>query len=99
MEGSAFHIQKVHFSTPIYEVPGVFAIRQALMVNKTLRLVTLFVDNLLHQVHNRSTLGANAFEAFSAMVRVNTSFVLKFPPFETASLELEQLEKESNHTT
>jgi hypothetical protein len=52
------------------------ALAEALMVNTTLRVVTVS-DN---------TLGAQAYEAFAAMMRVNTSLVLEVPqvpPFRT----------------
>jgi hypothetical protein len=40
------------------------------------------VDSFRYQVDNRVTLGAPTCEAFSAMLRVNTSLVLELPPFE-----------------
>jgi hypothetical protein len=61
------------------------ALAEALMVNKTLRKITL--STALHpsrQALNRAPLGAPAYEAFSAMLRVNTSLVLKLPPYEPA---------------
>jgi tagatose-1,6-bisphosphate aldolase len=57
------------------------ALAKALTVNKTLRKITLSVDPFRFQVHNRVALGAPAYEAFSAMLRVNTSLVLELPPF------------------
>jgi hypothetical protein len=36
---------------------------------------------------SEATLGAQAYEAFSAMLRVNTSLVLKHPTFETAGAD------------
>jgi hypothetical protein len=49
------------------------ALAEALTINKTLRKIVL---------PKASTLGAQAYEAFSAMLRVNTSLVLELPPFE-----------------
>jgi hypothetical protein len=49
------------------------ALAKALTVNKTLRKIDLH--------HCEATLGAQAYEAFSAMLRVNTNLVLKLPPF------------------
>jgi hypothetical protein len=60
------------------------ALAEALAVNKTLRKIDL--SDTAHggrNVHNRATLGTQAYEALSAMLRVNTSLVLKLPPFET----------------
>jgi hypothetical protein len=48
---------------------GVMALADALTVNKTLRVLTL----------SYITLGAKAYEAFAAMLRVNTSLVLEIP--------------------
>jgi hypothetical protein len=60
------------------------ALAEALTVNKTLRNITLStIVRPDYQARNRATLGAPAYEAFNAMVRVNTSLVLNIPPFET----------------
>jgi hypothetical protein len=48
------------------------ALAEALTVNKTLRILTL----------SEATLGAQAYDAFSAMLRVNTNLVLRLPPVE-----------------
>jgi hypothetical protein len=56
---------------------------EALTVNQTLRKIELDT----YGPHNRATLGAPAYAAFSAMLRVNTSLVLKLPPFETAGMD------------
>jgi hypothetical protein len=48
------------------------ALAEALTVNENLRILTL----------SEATLGAQAYDAFSAMMRVNTSLVLKLPPFD-----------------
>jgi hypothetical protein len=65
------------------------ALAEALTVNKTLRKIKLYTDVRLplQQVHNQATLGVKAYEAFSAMLRVNTNLVLKLPPFETAGAD------------
>jgi hypothetical protein len=65
------------------------ALAEALVVNKTLGMITLsdapmFIDSTLH---NPATLGAPAYEAFSAMLRANTSLVLNLPPLETAGAD------------
>jgi hypothetical protein len=49
------------------------ALAEALMVNKTLRNTNLR--------YCKATLGAQAYEAFSAMLRINTSIVITLPPF------------------
>jgi hypothetical protein len=48
------------------------ALAEALTVNESMRILTL----------SEATLGAQAYDAFSAMMRVNTSLVLKLPPFD-----------------
>jgi hypothetical protein len=53
------------------------ALAEALTVNVTLRTITLA----------EATLGAQVYEAFSKMLRVNTNLVLKHPPFETAGAD------------
>jgi hypothetical protein len=60
---------------------------EALAVNKTLREVILYVDSFFSQVHTHIALGVQAYEAFSAMLRVNTSIVLKLPSYETAGAD------------
>jgi hypothetical protein len=71
------------------------ALAEALTVNKTLRKINLSTTvPLSHPVWNKAaaTLGAHAHVAFSTMMRVNTSLVLKLPPFETASTDRRLLE-------
>jgi hypothetical protein len=64
------------------------ALVEALTANKTLRKIDLFTTvRPGRQVQNKATLGAQAYEAFSAMLRVNTSLVLKLPTFETAGAD------------
>jgi hypothetical protein len=62
------------------------ALAEALTVNKTLRKITLFTTAL---VGNRNTdlLGANTYEAFSAMLRVNTSLLMELSPFDDAGAD------------
>jgi hypothetical protein len=61
---------------------------EALTVNKTLCKMTLRVEPLTDlQVGARATLGAPAYEALSAMLRVNTSLVLSLPPFNTGGAD------------
>jgi hypothetical protein len=57
------------------------ALAEALTVNTTLYQVNLsaVVHNLSH-VHNVATFGAHSYEAFAAMLRINSSLVLKLPP-------------------
>jgi hypothetical protein len=54
---------------------------EALTVNTTLRKLTLAGYG---NVHYYATFGAPVCEAFSAMLRLNTSLVLKLPPFNDA---------------
>jgi hypothetical protein len=62
------------------------ALAGALTVSTTLRIITLS-DTAVVSNHNvrstKATLGAQAYEAFSAMLLVNTSLVLKLPPFKS----------------
>jgi hypothetical protein len=53
------------------------ALAEALTINKTLRKITLFLSP------GGTNLGAHVYEAFSAMLRVNTSLVLELPLFKT----------------
>jgi hypothetical protein len=63
------------------------ALAEALTVNKTLRGIILAVDYFPYQAH-RATLGTPAYEAFSTMLRVNTSLLLDLPLFESADKRL-----------
>jgi hypothetical protein len=65
------------------------ALAEALAVNKTLcrfQLSTVPVLDISN-VQNTAALGTQAYEAFSAMLRVNTSLRLKLPPFEKAGAD------------
>jgi hypothetical protein len=56
------------------------ALAEALTVNNTLRMIYLY-----HFTRpNKDSFGTHAYEAFSAMLRVNTSIVLKLPPYDDA---------------
>jgi hypothetical protein len=55
------------------------ALAEALMVNKNLRKITLSARN--HRGRNAATLGVPAYDALSAMMRVNTSFAMELPSF------------------
>jgi hypothetical protein len=59
------------------------ALAEVLTVNTTLRRLTVSTDSFHYQADNRVLLGVPAYEAFSAMLRVNTSLILELPPFET----------------
>jgi hypothetical protein len=64
------------------------ALAEALTVNKTLRMIDF--SNFLYPVYvvrNKATFGATAFEAFSAMLRVNTSLILTYPPVDYANAD------------
>jgi hypothetical protein len=63
------------------------ALAEALTVNTTLRNITLSVEPLdddSHNGDNEVTLGAQAYEAFSAMLLIKTSLLLELPPFDDA---------------
>jgi hypothetical protein len=71
----------LHINDDITDEAGV-VLAEALTVNKTLRKLTLSGSS---QVNNNATFGAPVFDAFSAMLRLNTSLVLKLPPFDDAA--------------
>jgi hypothetical protein len=56
---------------------------EALTVNTTLREVSLSIA--ANYLHMKTEFGAPIYDAFSAMLRVNTSLVLKLPPFDDAA--------------
>jgi hypothetical protein len=61
------------------------ALAEALAVNKTLLAIKLAdIVRADHRVHNKDALGAQAYKAFSAMLRANTSLILKLPWLDTA---------------
>jgi hypothetical protein len=68
------------------------ALAEALTVNKTLRKIDLSALVYDSNMHNKATLGASAYEAFSAMLRINTSLDLKLPPFGSAGADERLLE-------
>jgi hypothetical protein len=68
------------------------ALAEALTVNKTLREITLNAKTFLTHQLPTGTLGVPAYDAFSAMLRINTSLVLELPEFETAVADERLLE-------
>jgi hypothetical protein len=64
------------------------ALAEAMTVNTDLRLLHLVTRSIFPPAVNRflfiDTLGTPAYEALNAMLRVNTSLVLKLPPLDTA---------------
>jgi hypothetical protein len=63
-----------------------------LTINKTLRMVVFSVQPVRVRDVN-VPFGAQSYEAFSAMLRINTSIVLQLPVFETAGAD----ERVANH--
>jgi hypothetical protein len=63
------------------------ALAEALTFNKTLRSITLLSDESVfsNPPTQIETLGVSAYEAFSAMLRVNTRIILNIPPFDSTS--------------
>jgi hypothetical protein len=55
------------------------ALAKALTVNRSLRKITLSADT--NNYESKATFGAHVYGGFSAMLRINTSLVLKLPPF------------------
>jgi hypothetical protein len=72
----------LHFENGFTDEAGV-ALAEALTVNKSLLMLNLSgpVDGS-HNARNKATLGAQSYEAFAAMLRVNTSLVLELPPLD-----------------
>jgi hypothetical protein len=88
------HLKQLHLQMEngFTDEAGV-ALAEVLTVNKTLRLLRL--STTVHygrNMQNSATLGAQSYEAFSAMLRVNTSVVLVLPPFETDGADERLLE-------
>jgi hypothetical protein len=68
---------------------------EALTVNKTLRKLNLSLNTVFFDdeaMTDADELGALAFEAFGAMLRVNTSLVLELPKFKTDGADAKLLE-------
>jgi hypothetical protein len=69
------------------------ALAEALTVNNTLRQIALSTSVRSHRkVRKKATLGTHSYEAFAAMLRVNTDLVLKLPPLETTGEDARLLE-------
>jgi hypothetical protein len=62
------------------------ALAEALTVNTTLRNIDLS--------HCKATLGVPTYEAFSAMLRINTSLFMNLPPYEAADADERQSRKQ-----
>jgi hypothetical protein len=65
------------------------ALAKALTVNKTLRMIILSTKQPAHgrDVHDKATLGAQSYKAFSTMLRKNTNLNLDLPPFENVGAD------------
>jgi hypothetical protein len=59
------------------------ALAKALTINTTLRTLNLCTT----KERNSDSLGVQAYDALSAMLRVKTSFVLKLPPFKSSGAD------------
>jgi hypothetical protein len=70
------------------------ALAEALKVNKTLRVVSLDATDVVpdNNVRTKATLGAQSYEAFCAMLRVNTGLCLELFPFEACDAGTRLLE-------
>jgi hypothetical protein len=72
------------------------ALAEALTVNTTLRVVELVDSVVLHNYQcAKATFGAQSYEAFSAMLRVNTGLVLNLPIFDGGACD----ERDFEHVT
>jgi hypothetical protein len=72
---------ELHMQKNITDEAGV-ALAEALTVNQALREITLSFEPMFGgQVQDTDAMSAPAYNAFSAMLRVNTNLVLKVPPF------------------
>jgi hypothetical protein len=80
---------KIEMENGFTDEAGV-ALAEALTVNTTLNQVDL-IDNVVLRLDNhqcdKATLGAQSYEAFSAMLRVNTGLVLNLPIFDSAGCD------------
>jgi hypothetical protein len=65
------------------------ALAEALTVNRTLRKVVLNANPVMarRDEDNRATLGARSYEAFGAMLSINTSVTLDLPTFDAAGAD------------
>jgi hypothetical protein len=70
-------LEHLHLALGVDTDEAGVALAEALTVNKTLRTFTL----------SKATVGVQACDAFSAMLRVNTSVALNLPPFEPAGAD------------
>jgi hypothetical protein len=80
MDHNLTHLE-LYVSKGFTDEAGV-ALAEALTVNTSLRTIKLTTLG-----RNRATLGVPAYEAFSAMLRVNTSLMLMVPPILTADAD------------
>jgi uncharacterized protein YoaH (UPF0181 family) len=78
-----------HLESLVLKMEGGFtdeagvALAGALTINKTLRMVLLDDDLFVSDPdHTKASLGGEAYEAFGAMLRVNTSIKLDLPTFD-----------------
>jgi hypothetical protein len=71
------------------------ALAEALTVNTTLNLVVLAIYSPSDEMSNAAILGAPAYKAFAAMLRINTNLFLELPEFETAGSDERLLDLES----
>jgi hypothetical protein len=71
------------------------ALAEALTVNTTLGLVYLAIYSPSNEMSNAAILGAPAYKAFAAMLRINTNLLLDLPEFETAGSDERLLDLES----
>jgi hypothetical protein len=72
------NLERLYLRMSFSDEAGV-ALVEALTVNTTLRKIDLS--------YCKATLGAQVYVALSAMLRVNTSLVLKLPPFKSADAD------------
>jgi hypothetical protein len=68
---------------------------EALTVNTTLRRVDLAIYSPYDDMRNAARLGAPAYKAFAAMLRINTNLVLELPELEYAGADETLLDLES----
>jgi tetratricopeptide (TPR) repeat protein len=70
------------------------ALAEALTINRTLRKMVLNTDRVMvnYDEDNKAILGAKSFEAFAAMLRINTSVTFAIPTFDDDNA----IERETN---
>jgi hypothetical protein len=84
------NLERLKLGIKYFTDEAAMALAEALTVNKTLRKITVSVDNAsgVRQVLDADVLSALAYDAFSTMLQVNTSLVLELPQLRAGNKSL-----------